>query len=46
MDDINMLLKNIYEWMPKGRRKRGRPKLSWTQGIAQTIRERGLEDEI
>ena len=29
----------IYEWMPKGRRKNERPKLTWTQGIAQIMME-------
>ena len=32
--------KYIHERMPKGRIKRGRPKLIW----AQTIRKRGLDD--
>ena len=38
--------KKIYYWMPKGRRKRGRPKLALVQGIAQTMRGRGLKDGI
>ena len=32
------LPKKIYEWMPEGRTRKGRPKLTWAQGIAQTIR--------
>ena len=35
-----------YESMPKGWRKRRRPKLTWTQTIAQTMRKRGLEDGV
>ena len=32
--------------MPEGRKKRGRPKLTLTLGIAQTMRERVLEDGL
>ena len=42
----NRLPKNIFEWMTRGRRKRGRPKLMWKQNIAQTMRERGWEDRF
>ena len=30
----NRVPKNKYEWMPKGWRKMGIPKLTWTQNIA------------
>ena len=35
--------KMIYEWMPKGQRKRGRVKLTWVRGIIKAIKERRLE---
>ena len=31
------LPKIIYEWVLRGRKKRGRPKLTWAQALAQTI---------
>ena len=36
------LSKKIFEWMPKD----GEPKLIWTRGIGQTVREEELEDRI
>ena len=38
------LPKKIYEWQPTGRRKRGRPNITWTEGILKTMRERGLQE--
>ena len=38
----NTLSKKIHEWIPAGRRKRGRLKLSWIQVIAEIMRDRGL----
>ena len=35
----------IHERMPKGRRKEGRPKLTWTEDTTQKRRERRLEDK-
>ena len=38
------LPKKIYEWQPTGRRKRGRPNITWTEGLLKTMRERGLQE--
>ncbi|PSN41472.1 hypothetical protein C0J52_27683 [Blattella germanica] len=38
------LPKNIFEWHPMGRRKRGRSNITWTEGILKTMRERGLQE--
>ncbi|PSN53851.1 hypothetical protein C0J52_09969 [Blattella germanica] len=35
------LAKKIFEWQPMGRRKRGRPNITWTEGILKTMRETG-----
>ena len=42
----NRIQKKIYEWMPKGRMKRGRSTLTWTQGIAQTMRTKPEKIEM
>ncbi|PSN47039.1 hypothetical protein C0J52_09357 [Blattella germanica] len=39
------LPKKIFEWQPMGRRKRGRPTITWTEGILKTMRERGLHED-
>ena len=39
----NRVPKNISKFMPKGRKKRERLKLTWVQGTAQTMIERELE---
>jgi len=36
------LLKQVVEWNPPGRRKRGRPKLTWAEGIRGLMGEKGL----
>jgi hypothetical protein len=36
------LPKEVMKWLPPGRRKRGRPKLSWAEGITGLMGERGL----
>jgi len=33
------------KWSPPGRRKRGRPKLTWVEGIRELMGERGLKEE-
>jgi hypothetical protein len=33
------------KWCPPGRRKRGRPKLTWTDGIRGLMGEKGLMEE-
>ncbi|PSN58135.1 hypothetical protein C0J52_01020 [Blattella germanica] len=38
------LPKKIFEWQPMGRRKRGRPNITWTEGILKTTRERGIQE--
>jgi hypothetical protein len=39
------LPKEVTEWHPPGRRKRGRPKLSWAEGIRGLMGEKGLMEE-
>jgi hypothetical protein len=35
----------VMEWRQLGRRKRGRPKLTWVEGIRGMMREKGLKGE-
>ena len=35
-------VKEVMKWSPPGRRKRGRPKLTWTEGIRGLMGEKGL----
>jgi hypothetical protein len=37
--------KKVIKWRPPGRRKRGRPKLTWTEGIRGLIGEKELMGE-
>jgi hypothetical protein len=37
--------KGELEWRPSGRRKRGRPKLTWAEGIRGMMAEKGLQEE-
>jgi hypothetical protein len=37
--------KKVMKWRPTGRRKRGRPKLTWTEGIRGLMGEKGLIKE-
>ena len=37
--------KEVLEWRPSGRRKRGRPKLTWPEGIRGMMGEKGLKEE-
>lgn len=39
------LPKKILKWIPPQRRKRGRPKMMWIQGIRRSMSERGLSDD-
>ena len=39
------LPKEVTKWSPPGRRKRGRPKLTWTEGIRGLMGEKGLVEE-
>jgi len=36
------LPKEVMEWSPLGKRKRGRPKLTWVEGIRGLLGEKGL----
>ena len=36
------LPKEVMKWRPPGRRKRGRPKLTWAEGIRGLMGEKGL----
>ena len=36
------LLKEVTKWSPLGRRKRGRPKLTWAERIRGLMGEKGL----
>ena len=37
--------KEVMKWRPPGRRKRGRSKLTWTEGIRGLMGEKGLREE-
>jgi hypothetical protein len=39
------LPKVVAKWRPSGGRKRGRPKLSWSEGIRGMMGEKGLMEE-
>ena len=37
--------KKVMNWSPPGRRKRGRPKLTWAEEIRGLMEEKGLMEE-
>jgi len=39
------LPKRVMKWIPPGRRKRGRPKATWAEGIRGLMGEKGLIEE-
>ena len=39
------LPKEVMKWCPPGRGKRGRPKLTWAEGIKGLMGEKGLMEE-
>jgi len=39
------LPKNVMKWSPPGRRKRGRPKATWAEGIRGLLGGKGLMEE-
>jgi hypothetical protein len=39
------LTKEVMKWRPSGRRKRGRPKLTWAEGIRELTVEKELMEE-
>ena len=40
--EVRRLPKEVMKWRPSGRRKRGRPKLTWVEGIRELKGEKGL----
>jgi hypothetical protein len=40
--DEERLPQNILNWIPSGRRKRGRPKTRWKEVILRALEESGL----
>ena len=45
MQVLSGVLKKVMEWSPPGRRKRGRPKLTWAEEIRRLMEEKGLMEE-
>ena len=39
------IAKEVMKWSPPGRRKRGRSKLTWAEGIRGLMEEKGLMEE-
>ena len=39
------ITKEVMKWRPLGRGKRGRPKLTWAEGIRGLMGEKGLMEE-
>jgi len=39
------LPKKVMKWSPPGRRRRGRPKATWAEGIRGLMGEKGLIEE-
>ena len=39
------LPKEVIKWSPPGTRKRGRPKLTWAEGIRGLMGEKGITEE-
>jgi len=39
------LSKEVMKWSPPGRRKRGRPNLTWAEGIRGLMGKKGLMEE-
>ena len=37
--------KKVMKWSPPGRRKRGRPKLTWAEEIRRLMEKKGLMEE-
>lgn len=38
--------RRMFEWVPPGRKKRGRPRRSWNEGIRQSMEQRQLDVEM
>ncbi len=43
--EVGRLPKEVMKWRPPGRRKRGRSKLKWVEGIRGMMGEKGLMEE-
>ena len=43
--EVGRLPKEVMKWSPSGRGKRGRPKLTWAEGIRGLMGEKGLMEE-
>lgn len=43
--DENRWPQRIFKWTPPGRRKRGRPRRSWNEGMRKAMQRHGLEEE-
>jgi hypothetical protein len=39
------IVRRVAEWKPQGKRKRGRPINTWTDGIRESMKRRELKDE-
>jgi hypothetical protein len=39
------IVKQVAEWKPQGKRKRGRPANTWKDGIRESMKRRELKDE-
>lgn len=39
------LPKQVLKWKPLGKRKRGKPRKSWIEGVNSEMQERGLEQD-
>jgi hypothetical protein len=39
------IVKQVAEWKPQGKRKRGRPVNTWKDGIGESMKRRELKDE-
>ena len=40
------LPRRVMEWTPPGKRKRGRPPITWIEEIQTILRERGIEEAL
>ena len=38
--------KKIYQWTLQGRRRRGRPQLSWRNQVMDFMKSRGMEEDM
>ena len=43
--EVGRMPKEVMKWSPPGRRKQGRPKIAWAEGIRGLMGEKGLMEE-